>query len=61
MADFQQQWIDHLKNEIAGRMKPFAGTADPVEWDELITDLAWFTFRFSTNPDTKMRKVGRGS
>jgi hypothetical protein len=24
-----------------------------------VTDLAWFTFRFARDPDTKMRKVFR--
>ena len=59
MADFTQQWIDHLKREIGGRMEQLASTMDPAVYDELVTDLAWFTFRFSTNPDTKMRKVSR--
>lgn len=61
MTDFTQQWIEHLKNEIGGRMQPFASAMEPADYDELVTDLAWFAFRFSTNPDTKMRKVGRGS
>jgi len=61
MADFTQQWIEHLKSEIGGRMEPIASTIDPAQYDELVTDLAWFTFRFSTNPDTKMRKVSRGA
>ncbi|MBA3403119.1 MAG: hypothetical protein H0U13_00330 [Gemmatimonadaceae bacterium] len=59
MADFTQQWIDHLKSEIAGRMDAFASAMSPAEYAELVTDLAWFTFRFSTNPETKMRKVSR--
>jgi len=32
---------------------------DPKTYDELVTDLAWFTFRFARDPDTKMRKVFR--
>ena len=61
MSDFTQQWIDHLKSEIGGRMQPFAVAMSPGDYDELVTDLAWFTFRFSTNPDTKMRSVARTS
>jgi hypothetical protein len=61
MADFTQQWIDHLKREISGRMQPCATAMTAADYDELITDLAWFTFRFSTNPDTKMRTVARNS
>ncbi len=59
MADFTQQWIDHLKAEIAGRTDPLASAMTPAQYEELVTDLAWFTFRFSTNPETKMRKVSR--
>lgn len=59
MSDFTQQWIDHLKSEIGGRMEPFKAAMPAADYDELVTDLAWFTFRFSTNPDTKMRTVGR--
>jgi hypothetical protein len=32
---------------------------DPQTYDELVTDLAWFAFRFARDPDTKMRKVFR--
>ncbi len=60
MADFTQQWIEHLKKEISGRMEPCAQAMAPADYDELIADLAWFTFRFATNPDTKMRTVPRG-
>ncbi len=59
MADFTQQWIEHLKKEMGGRMQPFASAMDPAEYDALVTDLAWFAFRFATNPDTKMRTVAR--
>jgi hypothetical protein len=59
MADFTKEWIEHLKTQIAGRMKVVADTMDPQAYDELVTDLAWFTFRFARDPDTKMRKVFR--
>ena len=32
---------------------------DPQTYEELVTDLAWFTFRFARDPDTKMRKAFR--
>jgi hypothetical protein len=32
---------------------------DPQTYDQLVTDLAWFTFRFARDPDTKMRKIFR--
>jgi hypothetical protein len=58
VADHTQEWIAHLKNEISGRMQPFeAGIG--AGYDELVSDLAWFTFRFARDPDTKMRKVSR--
>ena len=59
MTDFTQQWIEHLKKEIGGRMQAAAAGMDPREYEELVADLAWFTFRFAKDPDTKMRKVAR--
>ncbi len=59
MADFTQEWIEHLKNQISGRMSIVKDKMDPKTYDELVTDLAWFTFRFARDPDTKMRKVFR--
>jgi hypothetical protein len=59
MADFTKEWIEHLKGQIAGRMSVVADKMDPQTYDELVTDLAWFTFRFAKDPDTKMRKVFR--
>ena len=49
----------HLKGQIAGRMSVVADKMDPQAYDQLVTDLAWFTFRFAKDPDTKMRKVFR--
>ena len=40
-------------------MQPVATQVDPAAYEELLTDLAWFTFRFARDPDTKMRKVAR--
>lgn len=59
MADFTKEWIEHLKTQISGRMTIVADKMDPQAYDELVTDLAWFTFRFARDPDTKMRKVFR--
>jgi hypothetical protein len=59
MADFTKEWIEHLKTQISGRMKLVEDKVDPQTYDELVTDLAWFTFRFARDPDTKMRKVFR--
>ena len=59
MADFTKEWIEHLKTQISGRMNVVADKMDPQSYDELVTDLAWFTFRFARDPDTKMRKVFR--
>ena len=59
MADFTKEWIEHLKTQISGRMNIVADKMDPQSYDELVTDLAWFTFRFARDPDTKMRKVFR--
>ena len=59
MADFTKEWIEHLKNQISGRMNVVADKMDPQAYDELVTDLAWFAFRFARDPDTKMRKVFR--
>ena len=59
MADFTKEWIEHLKTQISGRMNVVADKMDPQAYDELVTDLAWFTFRFARDPDTKMRKVFR--
>jgi hypothetical protein len=59
MADFTKEWIEHLKAQISGRMNIVADKMDPQSYDELVTDLAWFTFRFARDPDTKMRKVFR--
>lgn len=59
MADFTKEWIEHLKKQISGRMGIVADKMDPQAYDELVTDLAWFTFRFARDPDTKMRKVFR--
>lgn len=58
MADHTQEWVAHLKREIGGRMAPFEETIG-AEYDALVTDLAWFTFRFARDPDTKMRTVSR--
>jgi hypothetical protein len=59
MADFTKEWIEHLKTQIGGRMSIVKDKMDPQSYDELVTDLAWFTFRFARDPDTKMRKVFR--
>jgi hypothetical protein len=59
VADFTKEWIEHLKTQIAGRMTVVADKMDPQAYDELVTDLAWFAFRFARDPDTKMRKVFR--
>jgi hypothetical protein len=59
MADFTKEWIEHLKQQISGRMNLVADKMDPQAYDQLVTDLAWFTFRFARDPDTKMRKVFR--
>jgi hypothetical protein len=59
MADFTKEWIEHLKTQISGRMNSVADKMDPQAYDELVTDLAWFAFRFARDPDTKMRKVFR--
>ncbi|MFL5524204.1 MAG: hypothetical protein ACJ8AF_08855 [Gemmatimonadaceae bacterium] len=59
MADFTQEWIEHLKGQIEGRMNLVKDKMDAQAYDELVTDLAWFTFRFARDPDTKMRKVFR--
>jgi hypothetical protein len=59
MADFTKEWIEHLKGQISGRMGIVSDKMDPQAYDELVTDLAWFTFRFARDPDTKMRKVFR--
>jgi hypothetical protein len=59
MADFTQEWIEHLKGQIGGRMNIVKDKMDPQSYEELVTDLAWFTFRFARDPDTKMRKVFR--
>ena len=59
MADFTKEWIEHLKTQIAGRMNAVSEKMDPQAYDELVTDLAWFAFRFARDPDTKMRKVFR--
>ncbi len=59
MADFTQEWIEHLKNQISGRMSILQEKMDQKTYDGLVTDLAWFTFRFARDPDTKMRKVFR--
>jgi hypothetical protein len=58
VADHTQDWIAHLKREIAGRMQPFEEKIG-ADYDALVTDLAWFTFRFARDPDTKMRIVPR--
>ena len=50
MADFTKEWIEHLKGQIAGRMNIVADKMDPQVYDELVTDLAWFTFRFARDP-----------
>jgi len=59
MADFTQEWIEHLKGQISSRLNIIEGKIDPQTYEELVTDLAWFTFRFARDPDTKMRKVFR--
>jgi hypothetical protein len=59
MADFTKEWIEHLKGQIAGRMSIVEDKMDPQTYDQLVTDLAWFTFRFARDPDTKMRKIFR--
>jgi len=59
MADFTQEWIEHLKGQISSRLNIVADKIDPQTYDELVTDLAWFTFRFARDPDTKMRKAFR--
>ena len=59
MADFTKDWIEHLKAQIGGRMSTVADKMDPQTYEELVTDLAWFTLRFAKDPDTKMRKVFR--
>jgi hypothetical protein len=59
MADFTKEWIEHLKGQIAGRLNIVEDKMDPQTYDQLVTDLAWFTFRFARDPDTKMRKIFR--
>jgi hypothetical protein len=59
MADFTKEWIEHLKGQIDGRLNIVADKVDPQTYEELVTDLAWFAFRFARDPDTKMRKVFR--
>ena len=59
MTDHTSEWIEHLKKEIGGRMQPVATQVDPAAYEELLTDLAWFTFRFARDPDTTMRTVAR--
>ena len=59
MADFTQEWIEHLKGQISSRLNIVADKIDPQTYEELVTDLAWFTFRFARDPDTKMRKAFR--
>jgi len=59
MADFTNEWIEHLKTQIGGRLGVVADKMEPQSYEELVTDLAWFTFRFARDPDTKMRKVFR--
>jgi hypothetical protein len=59
MADFTKEWIEHLKGQIAGRLSIVEDKTDPQTYDQLVTDLAWFTFRFARDPDTKMRKIFR--
>ena len=59
MADFTQEWIEHLKGQISSRLSIVADKIDPQTYEELVTDLAWFTFRFARDPDTKMRKAFR--
>jgi len=59
MADFTKEWIEHLKGQISSRLNVVEDKMDPQTYDELVTDLAWFTFRFARDPDTKMRKVFR--
>ena len=59
MADFTKEWIEHLKTQISGRLSVVQEKMDPQTYDELVTDLAWFTFRFARDPDTKMRKIFR--
>jgi len=59
MADFTQEWIEHLKGQISSRLNIVADKIDPQTYNELVTDLAWFTFRFARDPDTKMRKAFR--
>jgi hypothetical protein len=59
MADFTKEWIEHLKTQISSRTSIVKDKMDPQTYDELVTDLAWFTFRFARDPDTKMRKVFR--
>ncbi len=58
MADHTQEWIAHLKREIGGRMQPLEASIG-AEYEALVADLAWFTFRFARDPDTKMRTVAR--
>jgi hypothetical protein len=59
MADFTKEWIEHIKGQIAGRLNIIEDKMDPQTYDQLVTDLAWFTFRFARDPDTKMRKIFR--
>ena len=56
MADFTKEWIEHLKTQISGRMNIVADKMDPQAYDELVTDLAWFTFRFGARPRHKEAK-----
>jgi hypothetical protein len=59
MADFTKEWIEHLKGQIASRLSIVEDKMDPQTYDQLVTDLAWFAFRFARDPDTKMRKIFR--
>ena len=55
MADFTKEWIEHLKGQISSRLNIVEGKVDPQTYDELVTDLAWFTFRFARDPGTTSR------
>jgi len=44
MADFTKEWIEHLKGQIASRLNIVEDKLDPQTYDQLVTDLAWFTF-----------------
>lgn len=48
-----RKWLIHQgmdrasQSQISGRLNIVADKVDPQTYDELVTDLTWFTFRFA--------------